>query len=82
MRGINIDGIKFGDFTENAPIYQIKNLAKISRYNVIKKHGCTSCRAWEGSKWRPVLKVREQLQDKHSKVMQKSYRWKSLAILM
>ena len=28
------------------------------------------------------FKVWEQLQDKHSKVMQNSYRWKHLAILM
>ena len=30
-------------------------------------------RDWAGSKWCPVLKVWEQLQDKHSKVTQNSY---------
>ena len=37
---------------------------------------------WVGLKWRPVLKVWEQLQDKHSEETQNSYRWKPLAILM
>ena len=31
-------------------------------------------RDWVSSKWHPVLKVWEQLQDKHSKEMQNSYR--------
>ena len=30
----------------------------------------------------PVLKVLEELQDKHSKVMQNAYRLKPLAVLM
>ena len=37
----------------------------------IKKYGSYFLsRDWAGLKWRPVLKVCEQLQDKHSKVMQ------------
>ena len=39
-------------------------------------------RDWAGLKWRPVLKVWEQLQDKYSKDTQNSYRWKPLAIIM
>ena len=35
-----------------------------------------------GLEWHPVLKVWEQLQDEHSKVMHNSYRWKPLDILM
>ena len=35
---------------------------------------------WAGLKWRPVLKVREQLQDKHSQGTHNPYRWKPLAI--
>ena len=37
-------------------------------------------RDWVGLKWRPVLKVSEQLQDKHSEEMQNAYRRKPLAI--
>ena len=49
----------------------------------IKKYGSYFLsRNWDGFKWRPVLKVWEQLQDKQSKVMQNSYTWKPLAILM
>ena len=39
-------------------------------------------RNWVGLKWHPVLKIWEQLQDKHSKGMQNSYGLKPLAILM
>ena len=39
-------------------------------------------RDWEVLKWRPILKVLQQLQDKCSEEMQNCYRWKSLAILM
>ena len=39
-------------------------------------------RDWVGLKWHPVLKVREQLQDKRREKMQNSYRSKPLAILM
>ena len=42
---------------------------------VVKKNGTYFLsRDWAGLKWGPVLKVWEQLQDKHGKVMQNSYR--------
>ena len=37
-------------------------------------------RDWAGLKRCPVLKVWEKLQDKHSKAMQNSYRWKPLSM--
>ena len=39
-------------------------------------------RDWAGSKQCPVLKVLEQLQDKHRKMVQNSYTWKLLAVLI
>ena len=50
---------------------------KISRGTVVHLN-----RNWEGLKWRHVLKVWEQLQDKHSEEMLNSYRLKPLPILM
>ena len=46
--------------------------------NVIERYGstcvCLLRRDWAGLKWRPVLMVWEQLQDKHNEEMQNSYR--------
>ena len=50
---------------------------------VINKYGSyLLIRDWADLKWRPVLKVWQQLQDKHSEDTQNSYRRKPLAILM
>ena len=45
----------------------LKNFQHVSRSTVVPLD-------WAGLKWRPVLKVWKQLQDKHSQVMQNSYR--------
>ena len=49
---------------------------------IINKYGSyLLSRDWAGLKWRPVLKVWEQLQDKHSEGTHNSYTPKPLAIL-
>ena len=55
----------------------------LCKVTIVKKYSSDfSSRDWAGLKWRPVLKVWEQLQDKYSEAMQKYYWWKPLAILV
>ena len=37
---INTDGIKFGNFPKNSPIWQIKNLTKVSCIGYANVHAC------------------------------------------
>ena len=56
-------------------LFLLELLLKPTYSGLVKKYGrYFLSRDWVGSKWRPVLKVREQLQDKHSETMQNAYR--------
>ena len=57
--------------------FSLKHNLKL--YGINKRGNYFLSMDWAGLKWRPVLKVLEQLQDKDSKEMQKSYRWKALS---